>query len=474
LKANELLHFEQVNEWMKSYNAKDKMNNVRRLSFYLRWRNITFDELMSSKNEEEYFKQMVKEFTEQGSRSYAISITTIIRSFMRFCGLNVKAKHQLNEVWHFDNDPVMKKFLKIYRARSTQKGANIALNDYCLFRELSPSELAAEDKNEVELVFLLLDFKDELISKKEILEQTAWRKVNAIRKFYRVFKQYRIEFEDSVKYKPVKMLYSDKREEQITKEEMSKMLDVADVRDSMILLALWESGLNSGDLASISYGKIKQFLNLENPDDVPECAVFKLIRKKTRIQFRCVMGKQTLKYASLWLKQRAEGLIQGLAKEQLTNDSIVFSTKKNPFTKPNYRTINNITKRISQLAGVREFVPTDFRNTFYTKLKETGMDKDTREMFMGHSEGMAYHYNVSNEQHYKEEYLKYYEVCFDLTFANERVKTLEQENVEIKQALKNVSGVLENLYLALADPKGKTKLTKEDLEQALSKIREIG
>jgi len=472
LKANELLNFEQVTEWMKSYNAKDKMNNVRRLAFYLRWRKITFDELMSSKKEEQHFKLMVKEFTEQGSRSYAISITTVIRSFMRFCGLNVKAKHQLNETWHYENDPVMKKFLKVYRAKATKKGANIALNDYCLFRELSPSELVVEDKTEVELTFLLLDFKDELISKKEILEQTAWRKVNTARKFYRVFKQYRIEFEDSAKQKPVKMLYGKNRAEQITKEEMNKMLEVADVRDSMILLALWESGLNSSDLTSITYGQIKQFLNLENPDDVPECAIFPHIRKKYPIEFYCVLGKQTLKYASLWLKQRATGLIAD--KEKLTNESVVFSTKKVPFTKPNYRTINNITKRASELAGVRKFVPTDFRNTFYTKLLETGMDKDTREMLMGHTLGIAAHYNISNEQHYFDEYLKYYEVCFDLTFANERVKTLEQENTEIKQALKKVSNVLENMYLALADPKGKTKLTKDDLEQALSKIREIG
>ena len=471
MKAKELLRYEQINDWMKSYNAKDKMNNVRRIAFYLRWRKITFEELMKSKNEEKYFQQMVKEFTNKGSKSYGIAITTVVRSFMRFCGLNVKAKHQLNEIWYFENDSIMKQFLKVFRARATKKSANISLNDYCLFRGLTPSKLEAENTSEVDLTFILLDFKDDLLSKKNIQEDTAWRKVNTVKKFYRVFKKYRIEFEDSVKYKPVKMLYSDKREEQITKVEIKKMLEVADVRDSMILLALWESGLNSSDLISITYGQIKQFLNLENPDKVPDCAVFKHIRKKYPIQFFCVLGKQTLKYVSLWLKQRINGLIAN--KEILTDNSVVFSTKSVPFTKPNSRTINNITKRISELAGIRLLVPSDFRNTFYTKLKETGMDKDTREMLMGHTLGIAGHYIISNEEHYQEEYLKYYDVCFDLTFDNEKIQSLEEENRGIKKVLKDVSYIIEYLYLAREAKDSDTKLSVEDIDKALKRIREI-
>lgn len=471
MKAKDLLVYDQVKDWMKTYNAKDKMNNIRRIAFYLKWRKITFEELMNSENEEKYFQQMIKEFTDKGSKSYGIAITTVVRSFMRFCGLNVKAKHQLNETWHYENDPIMKKFLKVFRAKATKKSANISLNDYCLYRGLTPSELETENKSEVDLTFILLDFKDDLLSKKNIQEDTAWRKVNTIKKFYRVFKKHRIEFEDSVKYKPTKMLYSDKREEQITKEEMKKMLEVADVRDNMILLALWESGLNSSDLTSITYGQIKQFLNLENPDKVPNCAIFKHVRKKYPIQFFCVLGKQTLKYVSLWLKQRINGLIAD--KEILTDTSIIFSTKSVPFTKPNSRTINNITKRISELAGIRLFVPSDFRNTFYTKLKETGMDKDTREMLMGHTLGIAGHYIISNEEHYQEEYLKYYDVCFDLTFDNEKIQSLEEENREIKKALKNVSNVLENFFSALTDPEKGTNITREDFEEALRRLRKI-
>ncbi|MHA1367748.1 MAG: tyrosine-type recombinase/integrase, partial [Candidatus Heimdallarchaeota archaeon] len=424
MKANELVEFEQVKNWMQTYKAKDKMNNVRRLAYYLKWRNITFDELMSSKNEEKYFLKMYNEFAEQGKQKYAITITTIIRSFMRFCGLNVKAKHQLNETWYFIDDQIMKNFLNNYRdKRTTKKIANRAIYDYSLFRQMTLAELVNEQKTEQELMFVLLDFKNYIIEQNNVKEATAWRKISAITKFYRIFKQYRIEFEDSVKPKRIRGVYANKRNEQITKDEMNKLLEVADVRDSMILLGLWESGLNSCDLVTITYGMIKQFLNLENPDNIPDCAIFLHIRRKNNTQFYCVLGKQTLKYASLWLKQRANGLIA--EKEKLTNESIVFSTKSVPFTKPNNRTINSLTKRISELADLRKLVPTDFRNTFYTKLLETGMDKDIREMFMGHSLGIAAHYTISNEQHYKEEYLKYYELCFDLTFANERVKTLE-------------------------------------------------
>ena len=470
-KSKDLLEYQPIVDWISTYNKKDNLDYVRRVIYYLRWRKITIEELMQSQNEEEFFELFVAEFTAKDRRSYGISITTVVRSFLRFIGCNVKTKHRLKENWYFETDPIMVKFLKLFRAKATKKGANIALNDYCQFRNTTPSKLLEEDSNEVDLMFSLLDFKDYLLQGEEILEQTAWRKVNTIRKFYRNLKQIRIEFDDSVKPKPLKRIYATTREEMITKEEMIKMLEVADVRDSLIILGLWETGLNTSDLTKITYGQLKAFLDLEEPDNVPEGAIFKHIRSKYPIEFFCGIGKQTLKYASLWLKQRTAGVLG--AAEKLTDKTIIFSTKIEPYTQPNHRTINNITKRISELAAIRKLVPTDFRNTFYSKLTETGMDKDTREMLMGHTLGIAGHYSISQQDYYLLEYLKYFDICFDLNVSNERILSLEEENKEVKTILNEVTNILEQLGLSLLDPENETTFSREDFLRTLAKLRKM-
>ncbi len=473
IKTKEVQKSKEFQAWISTRKVTEKSKGAiaSRIKKYLVWRNLPLEELLKSTNELDYFEKYVDQFKTKTNGKMIYSFLSTVRAFLSFHGLKVGTIYRSREVWHFSEDEIMQQYIRLSRAKATKKFANKNLADYCNFRKKTPTELTQEETNEIELRNVLLDYRDYLLEQNSITEAYAWRKVNGIIRFYRRFKQIRVEFEQSEKPCIVKTIYAESREDMITKEEIQKLLNVADVRDKALILMFWESGLNPIDITNITYGKLKPFLNLDDPYNVPDFAVFKHIRQKYPIEHYIVISKQTLTYISLWLNHRATGLLS--EQEIITKDSIIFSTKKTPYRKPYSSAFYHAAKNLSIRANIRKLVPKDFRDTFNTKLKKSGMDYLDREMLMGHSLGVSGHYEISDKEYYLEEYQKHWAVCFDLSYSNEKVKSLEEENREIKAALRNVSSVLENLYLALTDPAGKTTLTKEDLEKAISKIREI-
>jgi len=93
---------------------------------------------------------------------------------------------------------------------------------------------------------------------------------------------------------------------------------------------------------------------------------------------------------------------------------------------------------------------------------------------MGHSGGIERHYNITTLEQFQDMYREAWKILFDLSYDHERIVTVEQENKEIRAALQDVSKVLESLFSVYSDPAGQVKLTKEDLEKALERLRTLG
>ena len=443
-----------VSKWLEGLTDKQKANRIHKFNKYLEWRKKTPKEILDTGlKEAEYIEQFKNLYPGEKEKQEQQRRATIVRHFLRFHGIPIARPktHGGPRTWYFEDEPFMQKFLGLHRAIGSKKIANRALADYCQFRNLTPTQIIEEtSEDEFDMLEVLEDFFKWRLKQSKISEKTTWQKVNLIIRFYRRYKRIKIEFESSEKPRFVKAIYALSRNEPITKVEIQKILEIADTRDSAIILGLWESGLSPADLGSITYKQIKKGLNLEDPEDVPICIIFPHQRKKNKQPFFCALGKQSLKFASLWIKQRTSGVLE--ASEKLTDQTIVFSTKYPPYKTSSPQVITGTIKKLCRLANIRNLCATDFRNTFNTKLKQTGMDKDDREMLMGHSLGIAEHYDISRKKHYEEEYSKYWKICFDITFEDEKLQSLEEETIRTKEELfdlRQTNAILSKLVLKL-------------------------
>ena len=442
-----------MSKWLEGLTDKQKANRIHKFNKYLEWRKKTPKEILDSGLQEaEHLEQFKNLYPGEKKKQEQQRRATLVRQFLRFHGIPIeRPTTNKPRIWYYEDDPYMQKFLNLHRATGSKKIANRALADYCKWRGLTPTQIVEEtSEDEFDLLEVLENFFRWRLKQSKINEKTTWAKVNLIIRFYRRYKRIKIEFESSEKPRSVKGLYALSRKAAITKEEVQKILEIADTRDSAIILGLWESGLSPADLGTINYEQIKEGLNLEDPNNVPTCIIFPHQRKKNKQPFFCALGKQSLRFASLWLKQRTSGVLE--ASEQISNKTIVFSTKYPPYKTSTPQVITNTIKKLSRLADVRSFCSTDFRNTFNTKLKQTGMDKDDREMLMGHSLGIAEHYDISRKQHYEEEYSKYWRICFDITFEDEKLQSLEEATIKTKEEifdLKIINARLSKLVVKL-------------------------
>jgi len=424
------------------------------INHYLKWRQITIEELIElGINESPFLTQFINDNSLDSKKRTRETIVSSVRQLMRFHKIPIVAERKRKDkIWYYDEDDTMNDFLDlhIHSSDSTKKKINRAIKDYCEFREKTPTELI-EEQIDVKIIKKHLrgffKWKKENFratkGQEEISNQYIWQIILIIKRFYEEFFELHFVFKE---YEKPTIDRTPKRQETITKDEMRELLAIADVRDSMILYGLWESGLSPVDLTSITYGKIKQFLNIGNPEDVPECAAFWHQRQKTKrknSRFVCVLGKQTLKYVSMWLQLRTKNARYGYF-EKITDDSIIFSTKSMPFKRSKHVPMNCLYNICKQL-DTDTITPGRFRNNFNTRLTEAGLDYLIREMFMGHSLGIAGHYTHLQLDFYIKEYLKHYPRCFDLTIEDEKYKELEEENLQIKDAIRDIGSVLEGL-----------------------------
>lgn len=442
-----------------------KKSNIKK---YLEWRNISVEELIKNGlNEKVYFEQFRKDPELKYKTKSRLVLLATIRKFLIFHNVPLKMSEQKRAVWYFAEDPAMKDFIEVTgRAPGTKKNANSFLANYAKFRGKTPTELLQEVKelSIPDLRVILTKYYNSMSIK------SAKSRVQHVVRFYYYLANIRVDLPAAIRNKTTRKLMLG--EKLIDKAIVKQMLEVADLRDSMIILACFESGLNPCDLINLNYKDLKKHLNLEDPNSITNVAVIVHSRQKTGYEFLACFGSQTLRFMSKWLKLQREELSKW--QQEITDNSPIFSMKKAPFQRISASNISKVIRTISRRALLSEnYSNADFRNSFNTRTKQHLKHYD-KELFMGHSGGLERHYDTSTLEYYTEEYRKAWEILFDLTYDHDRIVNVEQENREIKAALRDVSKVLESLFNIYSDPAGQTKLTKEDLEKAIDRLRTLG
>ncbi|MGC9780931.1 MAG: site-specific integrase [Candidatus Heimdallarchaeota archaeon] len=441
-----------------------RKSNIKK---YLEWRDVLVEELISSGlNEKIYFEQFLKDpQLKYKSKSRQVVLATI-RKFLIFHNVPLKMSEQKKAVWYFDDDPAMKDFIEVTgRAPGTKKNANSFLAHYANFRGKTPTELLQEVKelSIPELRVILTKYYNSMKIK------SAKNRVQHVVRFYYYLANIRVDLPAAIKSRSTKKLMLG--EKLIDKTIIKQMLEAADLRDSMIILACFESGLNPCDLVNINYGHLKKHLNLEDPNAINKAAVIVHTRQKTGYEFLACFGPQTLRFMSKWLKLQKEELNKW--SQEITDESAIFSMKKAPFQGISVSNITKVLKKISRRAGLEEtYSSADFRNSFNTRAKQLLKHYD-KELFMGHVGGIERHYDNSTLEYYTNEYQRAWEMLFDLSYDNEKVSSLEEKYYELKEAYKDQSFLIENFYNALFDPESSTKTNRKELEKTISRIIEM-
>ncbi|MHA1630370.1 MAG: hypothetical protein ACTSVS_09310 [Candidatus Heimdallarchaeota archaeon] len=472
--------FEQVKEKEGEEIAQKKATNrvyfkSNALKHFFAWRKITVEEFIANAEEEakkvnDYLKA---ENLKENTKKIRIAV---VKDFLRFLGVKIKKFERYKKLVHFPGDKELEKHINLdlgTKAQRTKDTARRNIAKFCYFRNMTPTELVQEVKeNKItlhELRDLLLEFKNSL---KDL--QDPMLVVGYIRRFYEFRADVVIRLPPSVHTKRTRRLQKGKR---ITKEIFRQLVDVACLRDKMFLYCLWETGLNPVELVNLQikdfnytdpHGNQKNYLNIVQPEKIDYCCVVPLVRQKTKIEFYAGFGKESLKFMSRWLQ-----LIKKRLKKELPDDFHIFTMKAYPFDRINAPAVLEALEKVSRDAGFeKNFTPSDFRNNFNTVTKNILKPFD-KEVFMGHIGGIERHYDISNINYFLKEYTKAWEVCFDLTFDNLKLQTLEQNYTELKKTFLELTQIVEKLYQGLFVTDGTTTLTTNDIEKVLLKAKQI-
>lgn len=433
---------------------------------YLNWRNIPIEDIVELGNKEiDHFHEFMDNTPKlHYKRTSKKIITSRVRNLLIFAGSTIKKSEQKKTPLRYLGDPIMDDYLVMTgKTAETKRSANRYLARYCDFRGKTPTELVEETKEitKAKLQVHLKKFYDSMTHKSKYVI------LQKIIRFYAICAEiYNINL-DVKKSRKTSLLTGKKQI--IDKLFIREMLSVADLRDSMLIMICFESGMNPVDIVSITYGDLKEILDLENPAPITDVYVMIHTRQKTDEEFLACFGIQSLNLIKKWLLHIRS--VFATLDIELTDDFPIATQKTTPFQKLGESAISSRLSRIAVLAGLPSMRSSDFRNSFNTRIKPYLKHFD-KELFMGHLGGIERNYDISTIDYYTEEYHKVWKICFDLSFDDVKTKQLERkvidielDNQELKRKVEKQDQILSIFYEYTMD-----KIGKDGVKKALDEM----
>ncbi len=416
------------------------------LRIYCKERGITVDELLElgATEHQRFIDYILNAKNNRDVNTRRIRVSQI-KHFLRFHGINIPKYTRVKpkKKSYYDGDEILERYL--YYGSSSYSASyrkKLSLTTYCKFRNMTPQEIYQEglDKSEEELHYQIMLYYRNVIEPKG--NKSGWKSyITPLIHFYLKMCKKSCEFNSGERPQGGKRLRDNVT---VNKDIVRQLLEGADERDRMVILALWDSGMNSVDLANLTYGMLKNYLNLDNPEFINEIAVIKYIRQKTNNEYYIVFGKQSLRAMSVWLKMRRDGNLW--EKESIDDSTVIITRKTYPFVKLQSFSFTYIIKTRSRLCGFdKYYTPANFRNSFNTRLQRAGVSYVDKEMLMGHSIGLDHHYLETTPSYYRELIEDIYDEYFNLDTLDLQDKTLRQDLMEKDKLISQLATDKENL-----------------------------
>ncbi len=210
--------------------------------------------------------------------------------------------------------------------------------------------------------------------------------VKAVKTFFRI-NNLRLE----LPYKLKK--YTVSRDRAPTPEELSKLMDIAKLREKLIILLLATGGFRVGTLTKLCYRHIRE--DLERNVTPIHIHVEASITKGKYHDYDTFINKETSDYLRAYIEFRKNGGLQDkIPSESLQDNSPLIRDEHSKTVKPiSASQIYNILHRLLAQAGLlgtkvgRRYLmkPHSFRKFFRTQMTALGVQTDYVEYMMGHT-----------------------------------------------------------------------------------------
>ena len=251
----------------------------------------------------------------------------------------------------------------------TRHGYLHALNLFCRSIGKNPDELLALGKEDVEAV-------ETLVMQSFNKAQEEGKKRGTVVFYYMVvrsfFRHNKVKFTD---ISPESWTETESRP--LSKEEITRLIDVADIRIKAFVTVMKDSGLAPVDILLMTYGQVKAGLETNN---VP--VSFTILRQKTKVKFTAFLGPDAILRLKQYLDARRRGT-KTISPETFTDSTRLFVTEDNRKVPASYETIRIQFDIACKKAAIKARLY-DIRKFFQTQLVLASVNEKLIEYWMGH------------------------------------------------------------------------------------------
>jgi integrase len=358
-------------------------------------------------------------------------------------------------------------WLESIKSKSTLYAYTIHLSLFCKFHNTDPDQLIQLSNSTAQLKTMILNY---VIHLKKIAKQSAGKprsgelSVNSVKLYLKGVKSF-LEFNEiALPWKKIAKFYPDdvtNSYRSYTKEEIKKLLSIADPRDRCIILLMASSGIRVGAIQTLKVRSIKRL-----DGDVGIVTVYPESKGSV---YAALVTPEFLASLDEYLKYRKSQGEKITAESWLIRDKFAtFSRKTNIPTPPSGKSIRKQMSFLLRKAGLplEDLQPDhSLRKFFNTALMNSDVAYTFKELLMGHSVKLDnVYYDRDNEKSQQKILLEYMKAIDALTINDEY--RLKKKIVEYEEKLKDVPKV-EQLESHLANK----ILEQEDIKKQLEKIQ---
>jgi integrase len=358
-------------------------------------------------------------------------------------------------------------WLESLKSKSTQDAYSIHLSLFCKFHNTNPDQLIQLSNFAAQLKTMILNY---IIHLKKIAKQSAGKpkrgelSVNSIKHYLDGVKSF-LEFNEiALPWKKIAKFYPNdvtNSYRSYTKEEIKKLLSVADPRDRCIILLMASSGIRVGAIQTL---KVKSIKRLDG--DVGIVTVYPESKDSV---YSTLVTPEFLTSLDEYLKYRKSQGEKVTAESWLIRDKFAtFSNKTNKALPPSDQSIRKQMRFLLRKAGLpfEDLQPDhSLRKFFNTALMNSDVAYTFKELLMGHSVRLDnVYYDKDNERSQQKILLEYMKAIDAITINDEY--RLKKKIVEYEEKLKDVPKV-EQLESHLANK----ILEQEAIKKQLQKIQ---
>ncbi len=356
-------------------------------------------------------------------------------------------------------------WLESLKSKSTLEAYTIHLSLFCKFHKVNPDQLIQMNNSAEQLKTMILNY---IIHLKRIAKSSAGKprrgelSVNSIKLYLSGVKSF-LEFNEiPLPWKKISKLYPDdvtNSYRSYTKEEIKKLLSIADPRDRCIILLMASSGVRVGAIPSL---KVKSIKRLDS-----EIGIVAVYPESKDSVYSTLVTPEFLTSLDEYLKCRKSQGEKVTAESWLIRDKFAtFSRKTNNPISPSARSLSKQMRFLVRKAGLpfTELQPDhSLRRFFNTALMNSDVAYTFKELMMGHSVKLDNVYYDKDSEKSKQKILLEYMKAIDALTINEEHR-LKKKIVEYEEKLKDVPKV-EQLESHLANKIIEQEAIKKQLEK---------